>query len=143
MDRTLHITMRNDIRETARVSEAISAHLAPFSPSQEASYAVELVLEEVLVNIVRYAYPDGGDHAIDIELSVDRNEARLCIWDDGVAFDPTAQPDPDLESGLMERDIGGLGIFLTKKSCTSVAYQRQEGRNMLELRIPLNSDCTP
>ncbi len=94
-------------------------------------YQIQLAAEEVLVNIINYAYPDkNGD--IEITITPKENEAlEIEIADWGFAFDPLSLPEPDLCAPLEERKIGGLGIYLLRKIMDEVSYKRQDERNIL------------
>lgn len=96
---------------------------------------VELALEEALVNIINYAYPDEkGD--IDVTCRKDHNGRFVIeISDNGVAFNVLAIDDPDTTSGISERQVGGLGIFLIKKLMHAVDYKRENDRNILRLTV--------
>jgi serine/threonine-protein kinase RsbW len=96
---------------------------------------VELVMEELLVNIFSYAYPDRPG---DVELSCGGDDAgRLLVElrDAGVPFDILASADPDLRSSIEERNIGGLGIFFVKRLVQDIRYRREEGKNILTLSV--------
>jgi anti-sigma regulatory factor (Ser/Thr protein kinase) len=95
---------------------------------------VELSLEEVLVNVISYAYPKEVPGAIELGCSWDSQEQlTIQVTDSGAAFDPLAKPDPDTSLSLEERGIGGLGIFLTKKMMDQVSYERSQGKNILTM----------
>ena len=96
--------------------------------------AVCVAIEEVFVNVAHYAYKDGEG---DVELGVDfDDESRTVIFrmtDRGVPFDPLKKPDPDVTLSADERDIGGLGIFITKKTMDTVEYEYENGKNVLTM----------
>ncbi|MCG8633154.1 MAG: ATP-binding protein [Desulfobacterales bacterium] len=98
---------------------------------------VELALEEVLVNVINYAYGPDQDHAsgdIELDCSCDSGKSLiLTVTDQGPAFDPLERPDPDTTLSVEERGIGGLGIFLAKQMMDSVSYRRSQGKNILTL----------
>ena len=95
---------------------------------------VRLACEEILVNIINYAYPENGG---EIELAIDEfddgNGLLISIIDSGVPFDPLAKTDPNIDAPIEEREIGGLGIYLVKKVMDEVEYSRKTGRNTLRL----------
>lgn len=104
---------------------------------QEVSFKIELVLEELLANVIHYAYPQGhGDLEVGCELGP---EQRLClsVQDWGRPFNPLTQEDPNLSPDLCERAIGGLGIFLVRKMADSLSYKRQNDSNILTLFFQL------
>ena len=93
--------------------------------------SVILAVEEVFVNIVSYAYPDGkGDVALRVEADADGG-AVLTIKDSGVAFNPLEKDDPDLTEDLEDRALGGFGVFMVKQIMDKVTYRRENGKNIL------------
>ena len=96
-------------------------------------YKIDLAVEEIFVNIAHYAYsPNTGDAKI--LASFENGELMLSFYDRGKAFNPIEKKDPDITLSAEERDIGGLGIFLTKKFMDSVEYEYKDGQNILTIR---------
>ena len=91
----------------------------------------ELIVEEVFTNICSYAYEDEGKVIIVCETSADR--FSLSFIDSGKAFNPLEQSAPDLDAPAEEREIGGLGIFLTQELSDEISYSRENGRNQLRI----------
>ena len=97
-------------------------------------YPVELSLEEVLVNVISYAYPNEEKGNIEVSCSWDSQQGlTIQIVDYGTAFDPLASPEPDTGLILEEREIGGLGIFLAKKMMDKVTYERSQCKNIFTM----------
>jgi anti-sigma regulatory factor (Ser/Thr protein kinase) len=96
---------------------------------------IELAMEEILVNVFNYAYPDRtGD--VEVACRLDNGEGLLVeVLDQGVAFDPLTLVAPDLEGDIAERPIGGLGVFFVRRLIPGIRYRREEGRNILTLPI--------
>lgn len=97
------------------------------------SYAVRLACEEIVVNIIRYAYPDRSLGYVGVGISLVGSELRIEISDGGVPFDPLDREWPDTELPPEERDIGGLGILLVCRMMDRVRYMRRGGENCLLL----------
>jgi serine/threonine-protein kinase RsbW len=97
---------------------------------------LDLVLEEVLMNIARYAYvPETG--VAEVAFAPDGpGKLRVEISDWGNAFNPLAVEPPDFSRGLAERPIGGLGVFLVRSLVSSIAYRRDQDRNVLSFGFP-------
>src|SRR5262249_12690563 len=95
---------------------------------------LDLVLEEILVNVARYAY---GGGAGDVEVSYAADSAGLLveITDRGRSFNPFEAPQPDLDLPLADRPIGGLGVMLVKEIAGSLAYSRENGQNTVSFRF--------
>ncbi len=97
-------------------------------------YQVNLALEEILVNIAKYAYPDNqGIIDISYEMSEDNKKLKIVIKDKGTEFNPLEKEDPDLEASVENRKIGGLGIYIVKNIMDDIKYQRINNENVLEL----------
>ena len=96
---------------------------------------IELAVEEIFVNIANYAYAPGtGRVHIRLTLSDPPVTAEIVFIDSGVQYDPLAKEDPDITLSAEQREIGGLGIFLTKKTMDEVSYSYSGGNNILTLR---------
>ncbi len=96
-------------------------------------YAVRLACEEVVVNIISYAYPAGVNGYIELDVTDTDKELRIEICDGGRPFNPIERQAPDIAQCLEERDIGGLGIFLILRMMDRVTYRYEEGKNKLVL----------
>ncbi len=94
---------------------------------------IDIAAEEIFVNIASYAY-DGNEGPAEILFDVDDNDV-VCITfvDSGVPYDPLAKEDPDITLSAEEREIGGLGIFMVKKSMDDLKYEYKDGKNLLSL----------
>lgn len=100
---------------------------------------LELAAEEIFVNIASYAYAPGtGSALIRMGIADDPLTAVIIFTDSGVQYDPLAKEDPDIHMSAKERKIGGLGIFLTKKTMDEVTYEYKDGHNILTLKKRLS-----
>lgn len=99
--------------------------------------SLNLAIEEAVVNVMDYAYPEGEKGDVDIEVQADDEWLTFIISDKGVAFDPTTKEDADTTLSAEERPIGGLGIFLVRKLMDTIQYERTDGKNVLTLRKKL------
>lgn len=131
------LTLKNDVSELERVASFISALCLRNSIPPDTEYDLNLALDEIVANVARYAYPDGGEHQFSVQVTLNKEEFLARIEDDGVEFNPTEYPVPDLDSPLEERKAGGLGIYLVRQIMTSVEYQRVAGKNVITLRKKL------
>ena len=108
--------------------------LEEFECSMKNSMAICVAIEEVFVNVAHYAYGDGeGDVDFDISFDKESREVAFVMKDRGVPFDPLAKADPDITLSAEERTIGGLGIFITKKTMDKVTYTYENGENVLTM----------
>lgn len=98
----------------------------------ERLFKLELALEEILVNIINYAYPHGsGD--VEVTCAEDQDFFHVSIRDWGAPFDPLSKKDPDVTKDIADRPIGGLGIFFVREMADAVGYERRGEANVLNL----------
>jgi serine/threonine-protein kinase RsbW len=102
-------------------------------PAAEAP-AFELALEEIFVNVVMHGAPAGRRAQVEVSFALDDGDLTLMIEDDGPPFDPLSLPPPDVTASLEDRKVGGLGVFLVRKTMDAVGYRRIAERNQLSLR---------
>ena len=96
--------------------------------------AVCIAIEEVFVNVAHYAYGDGeGNVTLGIGFDEETRAITFRMADRGIPFDPLKKPDPDITLSAEEREIGGLGIFITKKTMDSLSYVYENGENILTM----------
>ena len=96
--------------------------------------AICVAIEEVFVNVAHYAYGDGeGDVDFGIRFDEENGNVIFRMADKGVPFDPLKKPDPDITLSADEREIGGLGIFITKKTMDQVTYTYENNENILTM----------
>ena len=116
------------------VNNFINSHLEPYDIPVGLQTKIELVVEELFVNIAKYAYKDNtGTVQIDCHVSQNPNVLHLTFKDSGIPFNPLAKEDPDVTLSAEDREIGGLGIFLTKKYMDTIDYQYENKMNVLTL----------
>ncbi|MDD4998658.1 MAG: ATP-binding protein [Syntrophales bacterium] len=100
---------------------------------------IELAMEEILVNIFRYAYPD-RDGEVEVACRLENGGRVLVeVADRGIPFDPFSRQDPDLKAGIEERKVGGLGVFFVKQLVPMASYRREGERNILTIPIDYKS----
>ena len=89
---------------------------------------------KVFVNIAHYAYGEGeGEVSLQISFNEESREVTFRLSDQGIPFDPLKKPDPDVTLSAEEREVGGLGIFITKKTMDTVTYVYENGENILTM----------
>ena len=94
---------------------------------------IDIAVEEIFVNIANYAYVSGTGEAT-VCAAVEDREVTITLTDSGTPFNPLLKEDPDITLSAEERDIGGLGILMTKKSMDSVSYEYKDQQNTLTLK---------
>ncbi len=130
---TLNLIIRNDVREIASVIERFDDFATRNGMSPEARAVFDIGFDEMLSNIIYYAYPDADTHAIEIHVDFDSQQAIAVIGDDGVPFNPFAHPAQNTDRPLAERDVGGCGIHLVRTMLDDASYQRYLDRNIITL----------
>ncbi|MBR3039335.1 MAG: ATP-binding protein [Lachnospiraceae bacterium] len=118
----------------AFVEEQLEAADCPMKTQMTISVAVE----ELFVNIAHYAYPPKtGDAIVRMEVKGDPKYAEIQFIDSGIPYNPLEKPDPDITKPAEERPIGGLGIFMVKKSMDEMLYEYTDGKNIVTIRKTL------
>ncbi len=114
----------------AFVDEQLESHAC----SLKLQMQIDIAVEEIFVNIAQYAYSEGTGKA-KISLNMLESPSRFVITftDTGIPYDPLAKPDPNIRLSAQERQIGGLGIYMVKKSMDDMRYERREGQNILTI----------
>ena len=108
--------------------------LESFECPMKIQTAICVAIEEVFVNVAHYAYPDStGDMTLHIGFDESSRTITFRMTDRGVPFDPLKKPDPDITLSAEEREIGGLGIFIAKKTMDSLSYAYENGENILTM----------
>ena len=96
--------------------------------------ALCVAIEEVFVNVAHYAYREGeGNMSLGIGFDEESRAITFRMTDKGIPFDPLKKPDPDISLSADEREIGGLGIFITKKTMDSLTYTYENNENILTM----------
>ncbi|MCR4622841.1 MAG: ATP-binding protein [Clostridiales bacterium] len=129
------LTLEASTANLPRVLDFIETELEDALCPMKARMQTGVAAEEIFVNIASYAYAPGtGSATVRVEISGSPRTAVITFIDSGVPYDPLAKPDPDVTLSAKERQIGGLGIFMTKKLMDEVAYEYKDGHNVLTLR---------
>ncbi len=117
----------------------VDEELEKMECSMKTQMQIDVAVEEIFVNIANYAYtPDTGKATIRLETSEDPKSIAVTFIDSGVPYDPLAKPDPDVTLSAEERQIGGLGIYMVKKSMDDMKYEYKDGHNVLTIRKNIN-----
>ncbi len=116
---------------TEFVTEALEALDCPMKAVMQVSVAID----ELFGNIAQYAYgEEEGEVTVRVQEETEPKGATVTFIDSGIPFDPLAQKEPDVTLSAEEREIGGLGIFLVKKTMDEVNYRYEDGKNILSIR---------
>ena len=134
MSAALSLRIATRLDELPRLDAAVEDFAQEQAWPPDLVFQVKLVLEELGVNIVNHGHDDDARHEIEIEIASAADALTIEIADDGRPFDPlTEAPEPDLESAIEDRPIGGLGVHLVRTMMDEARYRREEGKNRLTL----------
>ena len=139
MKMLLNLKLPAKLENLGRWMDAVSECARIQGFDQKKISKIELALEEALVNICQYSYPGESGNA-EVSCKQDKSRFIIEIVDSGIPFDMTSLPSPDITSSVEQRKIGGLGIFLIKKTVDEVEYRREGNFNILNLTINRDDD---
>jgi len=116
------------------VTAFVDERLEKVGCSMKSQMQIDLAVEEIFVNIAKYAYkPDKGRATVRVEVNDDPVQVKITFLDHGKPYDPLAKEDPDVTLSADDRPVGGLGIFMVKQSMDDVIYEYKDGANILTL----------
>ena len=132
--RVLSVVLINQLREIARLADLIEEFGQKCGLSEDDATNISLMLDEVVSNVIKYAFDDVREHHIHVEVACGSDVVTIQIEDEGKPFNPLDAPAPNLDLPIEERPIGGLGIFITKALADSLEYRREGTHNVLTMR---------
>ena len=135
MANTLSISFANDMQELTHVIQVVNVFLEPRALPSKLVYAVNLILEEILMNIIKYGYDDEESHEIEVQIEIEQEEVALTVVDDGREFNPLTVPPPDRSKSAMDRIEEGLGLQFVRHMRNAMEYRREEDKNILKIWI--------
>ena len=128
------LTVDAKVENAGLVADFVNAELEAMDCPLKAQLQIDVAVDEIFSNIAYYAYrPGTGTVTIRVEKRLSPPAALLTFTDGGKPYDPLQAEDPDTTLGVEEREIGGLGIFLVKKTMDAVRYEYRDGRNVLQI----------
>lgn len=128
------ITLPATVANIAKVTEFVEAQLEEIDCSPKAQIQIDVAMDEIFGNIANYAYGDKtGEATVRID-SLTPSSVEITFIDSGVPYNPLEKPDPDTTLSAEERQIGGLGIFIVKKTMDDMIYKYEDGKNFLTIK---------
>ena len=128
------LTIAAKVENLPQVTAFVDAELEAIDCPMKAQMQIDLAIDELFANIAHYAYAPGeGEATVLFDFDEAQRTVSLSFADSGVPFDPLAKPDPDVTAAAQERAIGGLGIFLVKKTMDGMSYRYEDGMNRLTI----------
>ena len=120
------------------VTDFVNEQLEALDCPMKAQMQIDIAIDELFGNIAQYAYnPEVGDATVRVEVIEDPLAVVITFIDKGVPYDPLAKADPNITLSAEEREIGGLGIFMVKKTMDEITYEYKDGMNILAIKKSL------
>lgn len=131
------LTFKNEEQELSRVAEFMENVCDELQLDMHVAMKLQVAIEEMVTNVIFYAYPEGTSANITLTVESDEKELTFVLSDTGKPFDPTAKVDADIDVNPMDRDQGGMGILIVKNIMNDVSYQRLGNTNQLTMKKKL------
>ena len=134
------MTIAATVENIGAVTDFVDEQLEALDCPMKAQMQIDIAIDELFGNIAHYAYnPDVGEATVRVEVIDEPLSVVITFIDGGVPFDPLSAADPDTTLSAEERAIGGLGVFMVRKTMDDVSYRYENGRNILSIRKTLRS----
>ena len=128
------LTIEAKVENLHQVLAFVDTYLESLDCSMKIQMQIDVAVEEIFVNVASYAYAPGtGSVTLQLESGISPLSVSITFIDSGVPYNPLAKKDPDVSLSAEERSIGGLGIYMVKKSMDDMRYEYRDGRNVLTL----------
>jgi sigma-B regulation protein RsbU (phosphoserine phosphatase) len=127
----LELMIPNRLSENSRVKKHFDTFAEDYGIPEKVRLKINVVFDELLTNIISYAYQDNKEHDIGIKVELSADRLKVSMVDDGIPFNPLGVETPDTELPLEERKIGGLGIHLVRNMMDKVSYRRRIDKNVI------------
>ena len=129
------LTVEAKIENIEAVTDFVNEQLEALDCPMKAQMQIDIAIDELFGNIAHYAYnPEIGKATVRVEVAEDPLAVVITFIDNGVPYDPLAKADPNTTLSAEEREIGGLGIFMVKKTMDEIAYEYKDGQNILAIK---------
>jgi anti-sigma regulatory factor (Ser/Thr protein kinase) len=129
------LTVAATVENIETVTDFVNEQLEALDCPMKAQMQIDIAIDELFGNIAHYAYnPEVGSATVRVEVIEDPLAVTITFIDNGVPYDPLAKADPDTTLSAEERDIGGLGIYMVKKSMDDIIYEYKDGQNILKIK---------
>ena len=127
------------VENIATVTDFVNEQLEALDCPMKVQMQIDIAIDELFGNIAQYAYnPETGDATVRVEVIEEPLSVVITFIDNGVPYDPLAKADPDTTLSAEEREIGGLGIYMVKKSMDDITYEYKDGQNILKIKKNLS-----
>jgi anti-sigma regulatory factor (Ser/Thr protein kinase) len=134
MNERVEFELKNELTEIDRLNSRLEEMAAKGLLPEDKLFNINLALEELVTNIISYAYEDNSEHTIRLKFVFTRDGVNIRLIDDGREFDPFAEvPEPDTDAPADERPIGGLGVHFVRQMMDDYSYDRIDNKNIVSL----------
>ena len=128
------LTIAATVENIQAVTDFVNEQLESIGCPMKAQTQIDVAIDELFGNIAHYAYnPEVGPATVRVEVEENPLAVKISFIDNGMPYDPLARDDPDVTLSAEEREIGGLGIYMVKKSMDNVSYEYRDGQNILRI----------
>ena len=132
------LTIPATVENIEKVTEFVNSQLEEINCPIKAKMQIDIAIDELFGNIAHYAYtPETGPATVRVEVTEAPISVIVTFIDHGIPYDPLKKDDPDVTLSAEERAIGGLGIFMVKKTMDEITYEYKDGQNILSIRKDL------
>ena len=129
------LTIEATVENIPSVTDFVNAELEALGCAMKAQMQVDIAIDELFGNIAHYAYdPETGPATVRVEVEEEPMCVVITFIDHGKPYDPLLQDEPDVTLSAEDRKIGGLGVFLVKKTMDAVSYEYRNGQNILTIK---------
>ena len=134
------LTIAATVDNIPAVTDFVNEQLEALDCPMKAQMQIDIAIDELFGNIAHYAYdPEVGEATVRVEVIEAPLSVVITFIDGGVPYDPLSADNPDITLSAEERSIGGLGIFMVKKSMDEITYRYENGKNILAIRKKIGS----
>ena len=132
------LTIAATVENIEVVTDFVNQQLEELACPMKAQMQIDVAIDELFSNIAHYSYnPEVGQATVRVEVVENPLAVTITFIDNGIPYDPLAKEDPDLTLSAEERQIGGLGIYMVKKSMDEITYEYKDGQNILAIKKKL------
>ena len=129
------LTIAATVESIETVTDFVNEQLEAYDCPMKVVMQIDIAIDELFSNIAHYAYnPETGDATVRVEVIEDPMAVIITFIDNGVPYDPLKQKDPDTTLSAEERELGGLGIYMVKKTMDDITYEYKDGKNILSIK---------
>ena len=129
------MTLEATVGNIPIVTDFINTELEALECPMKAQMQIDIAVDELFGNIAQYAYdPLTGPATVRVEVDDDPMAVIITFIDHGKPYDPLAGKEPDITLNAEDREVGGLGVFLVKKTMDEITYEYKNGQNILKIR---------